>query len=78
MSTVTSTSSATATDHRWFITIAVMLVAVIEVLDMTIVNVALPHMMGALGANTDQITWVLTSYIVSSAIVMPFFLSSHT
>lgn len=53
------------------ITISVMLVAVIEVLDMTIVNVALPPMMGALGANSDQITWVLTSYIVSSAIVMP-------
>lgn len=53
------------------ITISVMLVAVIEVLDMTIVNVALPPMMGALGANSDEITWVLTAYIVSSAIVMP-------
>lgn len=53
------------------ITISVMLVAVIEVLDMTIVNVALPPMMGALGANSNEITWVLTSYIVSSAIVMP-------
>jgi DHA2 family multidrug resistance protein len=56
---------------RWAITAAVMLVAVIEVLDMTIVNVALDHMMGALGATRDQVTWVLTSYIVSSAIVMP-------
>lgn len=53
------------------ITISVMLVTIIEILDMTIVNVALPPMMGQLGANTDQITWVLTSYIVSSAIVMP-------
>lgn len=57
--------------ERWMITISVMLVAVVEVIDMTIVNVALPNMMGALGANTDQITWVLTSYIVSSAICMP-------
>ncbi|NNM60506.1 MAG: DHA2 family efflux MFS transporter permease subunit [Legionellales bacterium] len=57
--------------ERWMITIAVMLVAVVEVIDMTIVNVALPNMQGALGANTDQITWVLTSYIVSSAICMP-------
>lgn len=56
---------------KWMITIAVMSVAVIEVLDMTIVNVALPHMMGALSANADQITWVLTSYIVSAAICMP-------
>lgn len=56
---------------RWLIVISVMLVAVIEVLDTTIVNVALSHMMGALGATRDQITWVLTSYIVSAAIVMP-------
>lgn len=56
---------------RWWITLTVMLVAVIEVLDMTIVNVALPDMMGSLGASVDQITWVLTSYIVSAAIVMP-------
>ncbi len=56
---------------RWLIVIAVMLAAIIEVLDMTIVNVALSPMMGTLGATRDQITWVLTSYIVSSAIVMP-------
>ncbi len=56
--------------NRWPITIAVMLAAVIEVLDMTIVNVAMPQMMGSLSATADQITWVLTSYIVSSAIVM--------
>ncbi|MCW5589136.1 MAG: DHA2 family efflux MFS transporter permease subunit [Legionellales bacterium] len=57
-------------EHRWLVIIAVMLAAIIEVLDMTIVNVSLPQMMGSLGADTDQITWVLTSYIVSSAIVM--------
>lgn len=56
---------------RWIITATVMLVTIIEILDMTIVNVALPPMMGELSANTDQITWVLTSYIVASAIVMP-------
>lgn len=56
---------------RWLIVASVMLAAVIEVLDITIVNVALTHMMGALGATSDQVTWVLTSYIVSSAIVMP-------
>ena len=48
-----------------------MLVTIMEVLDMTIVNVALPQMMGNLGATADQITWVLTAYIVSSAIIMP-------
>ena len=53
------------------ITFAVMSATLIQVLDTTIVNVALPHMAGQLGASTDQISWVLTSYLVSSAIVMP-------
>src|SRR5262245_33412776 len=51
--------------------IAVVATAVLEVLDMTIVNVAIPHMLGAFGATPDQITWVLTSYIVAAAVVMP-------
>jgi DHA2 family multidrug resistance protein len=53
------------------ITLAVMSATLIQVLDTTIVNVALPHMAGQLGATTDQVSWVLTSYLVSSAIVMP-------
>jgi DHA2 family multidrug resistance protein len=57
--------------NRWLITATIMLVAVIEILDSTIVNVSLPNMMGSLSANIDEITWVLTSYIVSAAIVMP-------
>lgn len=57
--------------HRGIITFTVMIVTIIEILDMTIVNVSLPHMMGSLGASADQITWVLTSYIVASAVVMP-------
>ncbi len=51
--------------------IAVVLTAILEVLDITIVNVAMPHMLGAFGATADQITWVLTSYIVAAAVVMP-------
>ena len=51
--------------------VAVVMTAVLEVLDITIVNVALPHMLGAFGATSDQITWVLTSYLVSAAVVMP-------
>lgn len=51
--------------------IAVVLTAILEVLDITIVNVAIPHMLGAFGATSDQITWVLTSYLVSAAVVMP-------
>jgi DHA2 family multidrug resistance protein len=57
--------------ERLMITFAVMSATLIQVLDTTIVNVALPHMAGELGATTDQISWVLTSYLVSSAIVMP-------
>lgn len=51
--------------------VAVVLTAFLEVLDITIVNVAVPHMMGSFGATPDQITWVLTSYLVSAAVVMP-------
>lgn len=50
---------------------AVLLAVLMVILDMTVVNVALPHMMGALGATPDQITWVLTSYIVAEAVVIP-------
>lgn len=65
--------------YRFWVTITVMVVAVAEVLDMTIVNVALPHMMASLGATSNQITWVLTAYIVSAAVFMPLtgFLSSR-
>ncbi|MEJ2060617.1 MAG: DHA2 family efflux MFS transporter permease subunit [Gammaproteobacteria bacterium] len=57
--------------HTFLITVAVMATTVMQVLDMTIVNVALPHMEGSLSATNDQIAWVLTSYLVSSAIFMP-------
>lgn len=62
---------AKTSQEKTLITITVMLVAIIEVLDMTIVNVALPPMMGSLSSNSEEITWVLTSYIVSAAIFMP-------
>jgi len=51
--------------------IAVVMSAILEVLDSTIVNVALPHIQAAFGATNDQITWILTSYIVSAVVVMP-------
>lgn len=64
---------APAADHavNLMIVVAVVLCAVLEVLDSTIVNVALPHIESAFGATNDQITWILTSYIVSSVVVMP-------
>ncbi len=57
--------------RRWLVIVTIMMVAILEVLDTTIVNVALPSMMPSLGADQNQITWVLTSYVVSSAVVLP-------
>jgi len=57
--------------NRPLITICIMLATVMQVLDTTIANVALPNMQGSLGATRDQITWVLTSYIVAAAIMTP-------
>ena len=48
-----------------------MLATIMQALDTTIANVALPYMQGSLSATADQINWVLTSYIVAAAIVMP-------
>ncbi|MCL2915161.1 multidrug efflux MFS transporter [Shewanella corallii] len=56
---------------RLLIVLAVMLSAIMVLLDMTIANVALPHMMGALGVTSEQITWVLTSYSMAEAIFIP-------
>jgi DHA2 family multidrug resistance protein len=57
--------------NRTMITISIMLATVIQALDGTIANVALPHMQGSLSASQDQITWVLTSFIVAAAIATP-------
>ena len=57
--------------HRGMITGSIMLATVMQVLDMTIANVSLPNMQGNLSASQDQIAWVLTSYIVASAIMTP-------
>jgi DHA2 family multidrug resistance protein len=57
--------------HRGLITVAIMLATIMQVLDTTIANVALPSMTGDLGASRDTITWVLTSYIVAAAIMTP-------
>jgi DHA2 family multidrug resistance protein len=58
-------------DNRFPITGALMLATLMNTLDSTIANVALPHMQGALSASQDQITWVLTSYIIATAIMTP-------
>ena len=57
--------------NPWLIAVVVALGAFMEVLDTSIANVALPYMAGSLAASNDQSTWVLTSYLVSNAIVLP-------
>ena len=57
--------------NPWVIALAVTLATFMEVLDTSIANVALPHIAGSLSAGTDESTWVLTSYLVSNAIVLP-------
>ncbi len=60
-----------AVRHRGLVTVSIMLATIMQALDTTIANVALPHMQGSLSAAQDQIAWVLTSYIVAAAIVTP-------
>lgn len=70
MTTTVNTEPSEA-PRRGLITISIMLATIMQALDTTIANVALPHMQGAMGASQDQISWVLTSYIVAAAIFMP-------
>ena len=55
----------------WLIAASVMLATFMEVLDTSVANVALPHIAGNLSASTEESTWVLTSYLVSNAIILP-------
>ena len=65
--------------NKWLITLTVMSGMIMSALDMSIVNVALPHMRGSLNASVEEITWVSTGYILSNVLVMPIvaFLSSR-
>src|SRR6201996_6968762 len=57
--------------NPWAIALTVTLATFMEVLDTSIANVALPHIAGSLGASTEEATWVLTSYLVASAVILP-------
>lgn len=62
---------AVEVSHRGWLTASIMLATIMQVLDTTIANVALPHMAASLGATQEEVTWVLTSYIVAAAIATP-------
>ena len=57
--------------NEWAIALTVTMATFMEVLDTSIANVALPHIAGSLSASTDESTWVLTSYLVSNAVILP-------
>ena len=57
--------------HKWIVAIAVILCTILEVLDSSIVNVALPHMQGSFSATIDEVTWVVTTYLVAAGIMIP-------
>src|ERR671932_1749280 len=66
-----TTARRGAQSSPWAITVCVMLATIMQALDTTIANVALPYMQGSLSATLDQANWVLTSYIVAAAILTP-------
>jgi hypothetical protein len=63
-----ATAAADKYKYKYLIAIAVSLAAMLELIDTSIVNVAIPHMMGNLGATLDEISWVSTGYIIANAI----------
>lgn len=57
--------------NKWLVAITVMLPTLIEIVDMSIVNISLGHIRGSLSAGIDESTWVITSYLVANAIIIP-------
>ena len=57
--------------NPWLIAVSVMLATFMEVLDTSIASVALPYIAGSLSATNDEATWVLTSYLVANAVILP-------
>ncbi len=64
-------SSESPVVNPWIVAVSVMFATFMEVLDTTVVNVSLPHIAGSLSATIDEATWVLTSYLVANAIILP-------
>jgi len=67
--TVQSTARATPSPQRLLVTVFIMMATIMQVLDITIANVSLPYMQGSLSATLDQVSWVLTSYVVAAAVM---------
>jgi DHA2 family multidrug resistance protein len=65
------TDAPIGTGRKWAITFSVMMVTVMQVLDTSITNVALPHMQGSFAASIDEMSWVITSYLAANAVIIP-------
>ncbi|HET7340139.1 MAG TPA: DHA2 family efflux MFS transporter permease subunit [Methylomirabilota bacterium] len=57
--------------RKWLVTFSVMVVAIMQVLDTSVTNVALPHMQGSLSASVEEVAWVITSYLAANAVIIP-------
>jgi DHA2 family multidrug resistance protein len=57
--------------RKWLITLSIMLVAVMQILDTSVTNVALPHMQGSLSAGVEEVAWVITSFLAANAVIIP-------
>ena len=66
-----TTTAETHQVNKWIVALTVMLPTFIEIMDISVVNVSLPHIQGSLSAGLDEVTWVLTSYLISNAIIIP-------
>src|SRR3982751_2175093 len=62
---------APAPVNKWLVTVSIGMGSLMAAIDMSIVNVALPHIRGSVGATVQEITWVSTAYIVATVLVMP-------
>src|SRR5512137_2175584 len=67
----TTPQQAPGAINPWVVAVSVMFGTFMEVLDTTVVNVSLPHIAGSLSSTIDEATWVLTSYLVANAIILP-------
>src|SRR3954447_2311727 len=70
-SATTAAPAAARVFNPWVVAMTVTLATFMEVLDTSIANVALPHIAGSVGVSQDESTWVLTSYLIANAVVLP-------
>ena len=71
MTTSGETHQTNNQTNKWIVAATVMLPTFIEIMDISVVNVSLPHIQGSLSAGLDEVTWILTSYLVSNAVIIP-------